>query len=58
MAKSRFTAAKESKPRRKKRTPKSSGGSARKGSNAWVAYVGSAGGSGGRYIPSNEPLPD
>jgi hypothetical protein len=52
MAKSRFSARK--KPKRK-RTPKPRTGSGQR-SNAWRAYVGSSGG--GRYVPSNAPLPD
>jgi hypothetical protein len=57
MAKSKFTAKKEPKPRRK-RSSKISGVGGRKG-NAWKQYVGGGGGSGGRYVPiSTEPIPD
>jgi hypothetical protein len=55
MAKSKFTNAAK-KPRRK-RTPKTSGGSGKR-SNAWRQYTGGGHGGGGRYVPSNEPLPD
>jgi hypothetical protein len=53
MAKSKFGASAKKKGRTGgKRSRKSSGSGGRK-SNAWRAYTG-----GGRYTPSNEPLPD
>jgi hypothetical protein len=51
MAKSKFSTRK--KPKRK-RTPKPRTGGGR--GNAWRKYVASSGG--GRYVPSNEPIPD
>jgi hypothetical protein len=55
MAKSRFSGSTKKKTRSGgKRSRKSSGGSGKK-SNAWRAYTG---GGGGKYVPSNEPIPD
>jgi hypothetical protein len=48
-----FASATKAKKRTKRKRSTSGGG---KRGNAWRAYVGSSGG--GRYVPSNEPLPD
>jgi hypothetical protein len=52
MAKSKFSAGKKTKPKRKRTPRQRTGGRG----NAWKQYIG--GGGGGRYTPSDEPLPD
>ncbi len=49
----RFSPTTKAKKKRKRKRSTSTSG---RKSNAWRAYVG--GGGGGRYTPSNEPLPD
>jgi hypothetical protein len=52
MAKSKFSAGKKTRPKRKRATKPRTGSRG----NAWKQYVG--GGGGGRYTPSSEPIPD